>query len=64
MAAEDTEDRSTLGSLRAREEFRRFKEPVLLYALEKGGVEGVFLDDGSDATVGYQMLTTAARRRE
>ena len=35
-----------------------------LYAPEKGDVEGIFSDDGSDATVGYQTLTTAARRRE
>ena len=40
--ADDTEDRSTLGSLQAREKFRGFKEPMLLYALEKGDVEGIF----------------------
>ena len=62
--ADDTEDRSTLGSLQAREDFRGFKEPMLLYAVEKGDVEWIFSDDGSDATVGYQTLTTAARRRE
>ena len=50
--------------LPAREDFRGFKESMLLYALEKGDVEGIFSDDGSDATVGYQTLTTAARRRE
>ena len=37
---------------------------MLLCALEKGDVEGIFSDDGSDATVGYQTLTIAARRRE
>ena len=62
--ADDTDDRSALGSLQAREDFRGFKESMLLYALEKGDVEGIFSDDGSDATVGYQTLTTAARRRE
>ena len=50
--ADDTDDRSALGSLQAREDFRGFKEPMLLYALEKGDVEGIFSDDGSDATVG------------
>ena len=50
--ADDTDDRSALGSLQAREDFRGFKESMLLYALEKGDVEVIFSDDGSDATVG------------
>ena len=37
--ADDTDDRSALGSLQAREDFRGFKESMLLYALEKGDVE-------------------------
>ena len=61
---DNTDDRSALGLLQARENFRGLKEPMLLYALEKGDVEGIFSDDGSDATVGYQTLTTAVRRRE
>ena len=40
--ADDTEDRSTLGPLQASEEFRGFKESMLLYALEKGDAEGYF----------------------
>ena len=50
----DTEERSTLGLLQARREFRGFKKPMLLYALalETGDIEGIFPDDGSDATVG------------
>ena len=27
-----------------------------LYALEKGDVDGIFTDDGSDPTVGYQAI--------
>ena len=37
--ADDTDDRSTLGSSQAREDFCGFKESMLLYALEKGDVE-------------------------
>ena len=63
--ADDTEEHTTtLGSLKAREDFRGFKETMLLYALEKGDVEGIFSDVGDDPTVGYQALTTAKERRE
>jgi hypothetical protein len=64
--ADDTEERSNLAELRSREDFRGFKESMLLYALEKGDVEGIFSDDGSDASVGYQAIPIAggSRRRE
>ena len=51
--ADDTDERSCLAELRSREDFRGFKDSMLLYALEKGDVEGIFSDDGSDVSVGY-----------
>ena len=62
--ADEPDERSSLAELRSREDFRGFKDAMLLYALEKGDVEGIFSDDGSDATVGYQAIPNAARRRE
>ena len=62
--ADDTDERSCLAELRSREDFRGFKDSMLLYALEKGDVEGIFSDDGSDTSVGYQSIPNAARRRE
>ena len=63
--ADDTDERSCLAELRSREDFRGFKDSMLLYALEKGDVEGIFSDDGSDASAGYQSLPIhGTRRRE
>ena len=62
--ADDTEERSCLAELRSREDFRGFKEPMLLYALEKGDTEGIFSDDGSDPSIGYQSIPNATRRHE
>ena len=62
--ADDTEERSCLAELRSREDFRGFKESMQLYALEKGDVEGIFSDNGSDPSVGYQSIRNDARRRE
>ena len=45
--ADDTEESSTLAVLSKRVDFRGWQQSMLLYAMEKGDVEGIFTDDGS-----------------
>ena len=51
--ADDTEESSTLAVLSKRNDFRGWQESMLLYAMEKGDVDGIFTDDGSGAARGY-----------
>ena len=44
---DDTEESSTLAVLSKRVDFRGWQQSMLLYAMEKGDVEGIFTDDGS-----------------
>ena len=63
--ADDTDDKSGLSKLDKREDFPGWKEPIKLYAMEKGDFEGIFTDDGSDPTAGYQAIGgNAVRRRD
>ena len=64
--ADDTDDKSGLSKLDKRENFPGWKESMKLYAMEKEDVEGIFTDDGSDPTVGYQAIPggNAVRRRD
>ena len=65
--ADDTDDKSGLSKLDKREDFPGWKEPMKLYAMGKGDVEGITLtDDGSDPAVGYQAIPggNAVRRRD
>ena len=58
--ADDNEERSSLAELRTRENFPGlYKEPMLRYALKKGDVEGIFSDDGLDASIGNQAIPSA-----
>ena len=54
--ADDTDDKADLARLNKREDFPGWRESMKLYALEKGDVDGIFTDDGSDPTVGYQAI--------
>ena len=63
---DDTDGKADLAKLSKREDFPGFKEPMNLYAMEKGDTEGIYSDDGSDPTVGYQAIPAAHvnRRRD
>ena len=61
--ADDTEESSTLAVLSKRVDFRGWKQSMLLYAIEKGGVDGIFTDDGSDAARGYQLIPPPSHAR-
>ena len=62
---EDIEESSTLAGLSKKLDFRGWQQRTLLYVMEKGDVDGIFTDDGSDASRGYQLipnLSTARRQ--
>jgi hypothetical protein len=61
--ADDTEESSTLAVLSKRVDFRGWKQSMLLYAMEKGDVDGIFTDDGSDAARGYQLIAALSHAR-
>ena len=61
--ADDTEESSTLAVLSKRVDFRGWKQSMLLYAMEKGDVDGIFTDDGSDAARGYQLIPAPSHAR-
>ena len=46
--ADDIDDKADLAKLNKREDFPEWKEPMKLMCWGKGGVEGIFTDDGSD----------------
>ena len=61
--ADDTEESSTLAVLSKRVDFRGWKQSMLLYAMEKGDVDGIFTDDGSDVARGYQLIAALSHAR-
>ena len=63
--ADDTKESSPLAVLSKRADFRGWQQSMLLYAMEKGDVDGLFTDDGSDAARGYQLIPNlpTARRQ-
>ena len=47
--ADDTKESSTLAVLSRRVDFCGWQQSMLLYAIEKGDVDKILTDDGSDA---------------
>ena len=54
MESDDESDKST-GKLKSREEFPGWKSAMALLVMSKGDVDGIFVDDGADPNMGYQL---------
>ena len=54
MESDDESDKNT-GKLKSREEFPGWKTAVALLVMSKGDVDGIFVDDGTDPNMGYQL---------
>ena len=61
--ASDDESKDKASKLTCREEYPGWKSRVQMLALAKGDVNGIFGDDGSDATVGYQAISGGVAAR-
>ena len=52
MSDDESDERGSAGKLSCREEFAGWKQKMSLIALEKGDVDGIFSDDGSNPAFG------------